>query len=105
MLWCHPTDAWQWGPNNQWTSSYSAADNAGPSGIHGYNQNAPASYMPQIGYRANPAHPYYPSSDHSTTIQVVMMDGSVRAVSGGISGTTWNYAIVPDEGGVLGTDW
>jgi len=105
MLWAHPADAWQWGPNNQWTSSYSAADNAGPSGIRGYNINAPSSYMPQFGYRAAQAHPYYPSSAHSTSILVMMMDGSVRNVSGGVSGTTWNYAMVPDEGGVLGANW
>jgi prepilin-type N-terminal cleavage/methylation domain-containing protein len=105
MLWAHPSDSTHWGPNNQWTSTYSAADNAGPQGVRGYNVNAPASYLPQIGVRAAQAHPYYPSSGHSTTIQVCMLDGSVRGVSGGISGTTWNYVIVPDEGGVVGSNW
>ncbi|MFO0803293.1 MAG: DUF1559 domain-containing protein [Gemmataceae bacterium] len=105
MLWAHPTDSTHWGPNNQWTSSYSAADNAGPQNVRGYNINAPASYMPQIGTRAAQAHPYYPSSGHSTTIQVAMMDGSIRSVGGGISGSTWNFVIVPDEGGVLSSNW
>jgi len=105
MLWCHPADAWQWGPNNQWTSSYSAADNAGPSGVRGYNINAPASYMPQFGVRPAQAHPYYPSSAHSNSILVLMMDGSVRNVSNGLSGTNWNYAIVPDDGQVLPGNW
>jgi len=105
MLWCHPADAWQWGPNNQWTSSYSAGDQAGPSGVRGYNINAPASYMPQFGVRANQAHPYSPSSAHSSGIQVLLMDGSVRSVTSGVSGTNWNYAIVPDDGQVLPGSW
>jgi prepilin-type N-terminal cleavage/methylation domain-containing protein len=105
MLWAHPADSTHWGPNNQWTSSYSAADNAGPSGVRGYNTSAPASYMPQFGVRANQAHPYYPSSAHSSSILVMMMDGSIRNVSSGLSGTNWNYAIVPDDGQVLPGNW
>jgi len=99
MLWCHPADSWQWGLNNQWTSTYSAANNA-PS-----NAGAPASYMPQFGYRMAQTHPYYPSSAHSSSIQVLLMDGSVRGVSNGLNGTNWNYAIVPDDGQVLPGNW
>jgi len=105
MLWCHPTDAWQWGPNNQWTSSYSAADNAGPSGVRNYNPGAISSYPPQVGVRAAQATPYNPSSGHSTTIQVVLMDGSVRGVTGGVSTTNWRYAVDPTDGQVLPGNW
>jgi len=105
MLWCHPTDSTHWGPNNQWTSSYSAADQAGPSGVRGYNINSPGNYMPQFGVRSSSAHPYYPSSPHTSSIQVLMMDGSVRGVSSGVGTTTWNYVIVPDEGGIVQGNW
>jgi prepilin-type N-terminal cleavage/methylation domain-containing protein len=32
-------------------------------------------------------------------------DGSVRLVSTGVSGTTWTYALYPNDGQVLGSDW
>jgi len=104
MLWAHPADSWQWGPNNQWTSMYSAAGHS--HGTYGTTYAYTSqSYPPQLGYRANQAHPYYPSSGHASSIQVTMMDGSVRSVTSGVSTTTWYYAIGPDEGGVMGANW
>jgi prepilin-type N-terminal cleavage/methylation domain-containing protein len=44
-------------------------------------------------------------SSHTGVINVVMGDGSVRTVSGGISGSTWWYACNPQDGMVLGSDW
>jgi len=38
-------------------------------------------------------------------IQVGMMDGSVRAVKPGITELTWAWAIIPDDGQILGPDW
>jgi len=38
-------------------------------------------------------------------IQVLLMDGSVRAVSTTISPVTWGCAIQPDDGLPLGSDW
>jgi len=38
-------------------------------------------------------------------IQVLLMDGSVRSVSSGISQPTWATAIIPNDGLVLGSDW
>lgn len=38
-------------------------------------------------------------------IQVVMMDGSVRGVNANTSATTWVRALMPNDGGVLGSDW
>jgi len=84
----HGNDRYHWG-YSQWAPVY------GPWGI----------YAPQIGYRPNNAHPYYPSSGHSTTVQVLMMDSSVRGVSSGVSPTTWSYAIQADDGQVLGSNW
>jgi len=105
MLWAHPSDISHWGPNNQWTSSYTANDNSGPSGVRNYNINAPASYPPQVGVKLANSNPYAPSSGHSTSILVGMLDGSVRSIGSGVSGTTWNYVIVPDEGGVPQGNW
>ncbi len=45
------------------------------------------------------------SGDHSGGIQAAMGDGSVRFVSQGVSGWTWWFALTPDQGEVLGSDW
>jgi len=76
----------------------------------GYAQWAPvygqwSTGAPQIGVKPNAAAYYLPNSGHSTTNQVLLMDGSVRGVSAGISATTWLYAITPDDGQVLGSNW
>ena len=48
---------------------------------------------------------FNPSSSHSGVINVGLADGSVRLISAGISRLTFNIALVPDDGLVLGTDW
>jgi prepilin-type N-terminal cleavage/methylation domain-containing protein len=75
----------------------------------GYNQWAPVYgqwglYTPQ-NVRANQAHPYYPNGGHSSGVQTLLMDGSVRNVSYAISPATWSNAIQPDDGNVLGSNW
>jgi len=74
--------------------------------VYGQWSNPPSSYPPQIGYRpGSNAHPYYPNSAHSSTVQVLLLDGSVRGVSGGVNATNWNNAIMPDDGQVLPGNW
>lgn len=46
-----------------------------------------------------------PSTPHTGSCQVGMMDGSVRGVSAGVSQGTWLAALTPAGGEVLGTDW
>jgi len=46
-----------------------------------------------------------PSSFHSGAAVVAMLDGSCRTVSGSVSQTTWQYAITPNDGNPLGSDW
>jgi prepilin-type N-terminal cleavage/methylation domain-containing protein len=45
------------------------------------------------------------TSPHTAGINAALGDGSVRFVSGGISGTTWFAACTPQGGEVLGSDW
>lgn len=40
-----------------------------------------------------------------SSMNVALADGSVRAVSGGISQQTWDRALLPRDGEVLGSDW
>jgi prepilin-type N-terminal cleavage/methylation domain-containing protein len=61
-------------------------------------------YLPQTSAKAVSANPYGPSSAH-TVCQTGLMDGSVRGVNSSVSVTTWAYAMTPDDGQVLGSDW
>src|SRR5262245_49800768 len=45
------------------------------------------------------------ASTPHTVMQVGLADGSVRAISGGISPATWGFALTPAGGEVLGGDW
>jgi len=76
----------------------------------GYSQWAPvygqwSTGTPQVGVRPNQAAYYLPNSGHSSTVQVLLLDGSVRGVNGSVSQTTWTYAITPDDGQALGSNW
>jgi len=92
--WAYPQDGYYWG----WNSAGAAY---GPWGLY-----LPMIAPPLRNYvgSVQPAHPYYPSTYHSTE-QVMLMDGSVRGVSGAVSQSTWNYAISPDDGYALGPNW
>ncbi len=44
-------------------------------------------------------------STHFSGMNVCLCDGSVRSVQPSISQTTWNYAMLPQDGMPLGSDW
>jgi prepilin-type N-terminal cleavage/methylation domain-containing protein len=48
---------------------------------------------------------YTPQAFSSSGINLAMVDGSVRKVSQGISGTTWWRILLPNDGLNLGPDW
>jgi len=48
---------------------------------------------------------HLPSSPHTSGINVLLGDGSVKFVSRGVSPTTWWAAITPAGGDNLGSDW
>jgi len=58
--------------------------------------------LPQVGIKFTQAHPYYPNSGHSSGVQCLAMDGSVRNVGASANQTTWNNYVQPDDGQVLG---
>jgi prepilin-type N-terminal cleavage/methylation domain-containing protein len=100
-LWAHHgQDRYHWG-YAQWAPVYSPW----PVGNNPASWSTMASYTPQIGLKSNQAHPYYPNGGHTTTNQVLLLDGSVRGVSGGVSATSWSYAISPNDGQVLPGNW
>ncbi len=46
-----------------------------------------------------------PQGLSSGALEVLLADGSVRGVNGSVTATTWNAALTPDGGEVLGSDW
>jgi hypothetical protein len=75
-----------------------------------------AAYMPMFGYGGNynkfqlqpfpgGALPYGAATPHSSGILAALGDGSVRNVAPSVSQATWQNAILPDDGQVLGSDW
>lgn len=42
---------------------------------------------------------------HTQVIVTGLADGSVRTVASGVSQPTWQYAILPDDGQPMGSDW
>jgi prepilin-type N-terminal cleavage/methylation domain-containing protein len=81
-----------WAPYLYYGSSYSSH-----YGIFGIS-------TPQVGARPSTANPYYPSTAHQT-LQTLMMDGSVKGVSGTVSVTAFSYATQPDDGQPLPSNW
>src|SRR5207302_5118560 len=49
--------------------------------------------------------PKRPATPHSNAMMVLLGDASVRSVVPSISITTWNSACLPNDGGILGSDW
>lgn len=80
----------------------------------GYNQWSPigaywSSGLPQFGLKAtntNPQiNPYQPSSGHTASIQVALMDGSVKALNAGLTQFSWQLAYQPADGQVFDSSW
>jgi len=95
----HGQERYHWG-YSQWSSVYPTGN-----GAYGPVQNYGGISVPQIGVRPNQAYYYMANSGHSTSILVLLMDGSVRGVAAGVSQATWNNAISPDDGNPLGANW
>jgi prepilin-type N-terminal cleavage/methylation domain-containing protein len=91
-LWAHPDGDWghQWGP----TFAYSP---------QGGNWNLPPLIKP-IPWQTACDH-LRPSSPHTSSCLVMLMDGSVRGVNQSVPTTTWILAITADDGQVLPGNW
>jgi prepilin-type N-terminal cleavage/methylation domain-containing protein len=61
--------------------------------------------VPQINPPVNTCNPCMLNSSTTGGILVSMFDGSVRLVAQGISQTTWQNAVQPQDGNPLGSDW
>ncbi|QJW94936.1 DUF1559 family PulG-like putative transporter [Frigoriglobus tundricola] len=116
FTWCYNSWTWQgfqWPIIAWWnyppyatfypgvTAGKCAAANANATGTLTYNNNPdnPNNWgnTQQYEMQASSAHP--------ASVMAVMGDGSVRALSQGMSQYTYNLALIPNDGLVLGSDW
>jgi prepilin-type processing-associated H-X9-DG protein len=83
-------------------------------GLTGYT--ARSAFVGQVGLNAKfqtiPGREWDPTCNPALTQQihmggmmVGMGDGSVRSVASSVSAQTWWFALTPNGGEVLGTDW
>lgn len=109
-LMTHPTSWTHWGWN-QWTQCWglwtATGGHASPNQDNTFNM-----YLPKTSARDNRQppgqpfgngtgiHPYQASSSHAS-MQVLLMDGSVRGVNAGVNQAAWNNATKPNDGQVL----
>jgi prepilin-type N-terminal cleavage/methylation domain-containing protein len=94
---------WTWpGGNVHWNSN-----DWGPSFANstmGGNWNQPPQFQPNP-WNGSTCDRTRPQTGHTGTAQTLLLDGSVRGVNSGISQLTWQYAITPNDGQVLPSDW
>jgi prepilin-type N-terminal cleavage/methylation domain-containing protein len=77
---------------------------AGP-GSDGYSPDFNTLAVPQFAPSLAACNPLQVQSFSAGGIIVGLGDGSVRTVSAGISQSTWQFALTPANGEVLGSDW
>jgi hypothetical protein len=75
--------------------------------IIGYfgNPQGPVASRFQVQPREGDCDPTRAATAHAGGIQVCLADGSVRALSPGMSGDLWWAAVTPRGGELLGSDW
>ena len=90
---------------NQWnelrSGDYAAFNNV--DGGSSFPTGAAA--YPQFSPTPATCNPMVPNALHGPVINVGLCDGSVRAVSSGVSPTTWAAALSSQGGDLLGSDW
>jgi len=90
-LWAYPGIDWSW----QWTPVVANIRTHG-GGAYGIPQNNPTQAQ---------ATKVLSQSAHTGQVLVALMDGSVRGVNTSITQITWQYALQPDDGQTLGSNW
>ncbi|MDB5310045.1 MAG: putative major pilin subunit [Gemmataceae bacterium] len=60
---------------------------------------------PEFNLPPGTCNPDAPQALHTSGMNTLLGDGSVRVVTGMIPGDVWNNAVIPDDGTVLSADW
>jgi prepilin-type N-terminal cleavage/methylation domain-containing protein len=94
------------GTGHTWCGDNTFFDAANPGwGGGGVTSFGPAYSYFQLSPTSDTCDDALPASGHTGGINVGLADGSGRFVGQGVSPYTWWYAITPNGGEVLGSDW
>ena len=101
------SNPWYLNPYTNVPATGSVASSAYPNTpVNANYQNANARIpFPQFATNANAANNDCPHAYTTAGMQCAMGDASVRAITHGISYTTWAVAVDPSSNGLLGQDW
>jgi prepilin-type N-terminal cleavage/methylation domain-containing protein len=101
--------------DNSYSYSYSFTYTGSYASYGSFNYNYSYNFAPKFNIVAGKTFqdqpPYYrcdgslPQSFSTGALQVLLGDGSVRGVTSGVSPTTWQAALTPTAGDILGNDW
>jgi prepilin-type N-terminal cleavage/methylation domain-containing protein len=102
-LWVYPGNPWSW----EWTPNFANRGSFGTGNFTVQPNNLVTNIYgtPQMKPTVLQADKRLPQTAHTSTCMVLLGDGSVRGVSGSVTQVTWQRAILPDDGNVLGGDW
>jgi hypothetical protein len=67
--------------------------------------NTPAFQVQPNPFDSANCSPTDPATPHFDVMIVAIADGSVHTVDPTVTPNTWNMACMPNDGGVLGSDW
>jgi len=102
-LWSWPGGDWdprQWGVT---FANYPWYANPPSSTYNGQAWQLPPQYQPNPYQSA--CNPALPQTAHTGAAMAALGDASVRSVAPGVSNQTWLWAIMPDDGNPLPSDW
>jgi prepilin-type N-terminal cleavage/methylation domain-containing protein len=88
--------------NTVWRPGFNLSQNGPKNNVSSY---AAARMWQAQPHWINNCDPSVPQGMHTSGIMVGLGDGSVRFVSSSISLATWQIAVDPQDGKVLGSDW
>jgi prepilin-type N-terminal cleavage/methylation domain-containing protein len=96
-LWAFP--GWDWAGDHRYSAVFGTGNLSWNGGWGNW------ALPPQIGITQAACDITNAQGNHTGTCLVGQMDGSVRTISSSISQPTWQEAITPDDGLVLGSNW
>jgi prepilin-type N-terminal cleavage/methylation domain-containing protein len=97
-LWAYP--GWDWAGNGRYNAGFAWQGAQCGGGWGAWNQ--PPQFGPVQQAQCDITRP---QGLHTGGAIVGLMDGSVRLVNSGITQATWQNAVMPNDGNVLGPDW
>lgn len=103
-LWAYP--GWDWAGDGKYNAVFAWGGQGtrfNTGGIGGWGSwNIPPKFSIPQNQATDRTQVY---ANHTGTCIVALADGSVRGVNASVTQLTWQYAVMPNDGQVLGSNW